>query len=37
LITDAPSTELIAMARMIDGKAMKASIRRMTGPSSLRK
>ena len=37
LNTDAPSTELTAIARMMDGKAMKASISRMIGPSSRRK
>ena len=37
LTTDAPSTALIAIARMIGGNAMNASIRRMSGPSSLRK
>ncbi len=37
LNTDAPSTALIAIARMIDGNAMNASIKRMTGLSSLLK
>ena len=35
--TEAPRTELMAIAKMIDGNAMNASISRMMGPSKRRK